>query len=92
MKSENIETKIREKVLNNLLAPQEVPRQGDDTNLIHILDSLNLLRMVAAIEKLFSIEIQNDELTDQNLGSLEKLAIFVTGKLTRGQQNARELH
>lgn len=45
-----------------------------------ILDSTGVLELVGFIEKQFSIRVEADEITPENLDSLDKLAAFITRK------------
>ncbi len=53
-----------------------------DDDLLTILDSLQILRMLIDLEAQFSIKVDNSELSPENLGTVEKLAAFVARKQT----------
>lgn len=46
-----------------------------------IIDSTGILELVAFLETEFSIKIQDEELLPDNLDSLEKASLFISGKL-----------
>ena len=46
-----------------------------------LIDSTGVLELVAFLDKKFDIKIEDDEITIQNLGSLNLMAKFVDSKL-----------
>jgi acyl carrier protein len=52
----------------------------DDDDLLQVLDSLHLLRMVLELESRHGISIDNSELTPENLGTVARIASFVERK------------
>ena len=62
----------------------EAESLGDDDDLLKMLDSLQILRMLIDMERQFSIHIPNSELMPENLGSVTKLANFIGRKLDSG--------
>ena len=46
-----------------------------------ILDSTKFMEMVAYVEEAFGIEVDDEDLTPENFGSIDKMARFVEGKL-----------
>ena len=69
---------IREYVME--LAEDESFAVTDDDDLMRLLDSLQILRLVSEIADHFSIEVDNGDLTPENFGSVNKIAEFVTRK------------
>jgi acyl carrier protein len=63
---------------------------ADDDDLLTVLNSLEVLRMVLDLEGQFSIQIDNSELTAENLGTVRRIAAFVAEKLraARGSQHS----
>jgi acyl carrier protein len=55
-------------------------RLRDDDDLLMVLDSLQILRMLMDLEAEFGIKVENSELTPENLGTIERLAAFIAGK------------
>jgi acyl carrier protein len=47
------------------------------------VDSLQLLELVAALESRFGVQVEGDELTPENFGSLRALAGYVNAKIRR---------
>lgn len=52
----------------------------DDEDLLMILDSLQILRMLIDLEAEHAIKVENSELTPENLGTVERLAAFIAKK------------
>ncbi|MCI0359213.1 MAG: acyl carrier protein [Planctomycetaceae bacterium] len=51
-----------------------------DEDLLTLLDSLQILRMLMDLEAQFDIKVDNSELTPENLGTIERLAAFIHKK------------
>jgi acyl carrier protein len=68
---------VRKYVADCLLATGLTSTPRDDDDLLQVLDSLQVLRMVLESEKEFSICVDNADFTPENLGSIERLAAFV---------------
>ncbi len=76
----HIKDTIREYVLDSFLTDGEKATIQDDDDLMNVLDSLEVLRMVADLARHFSIDIDNSDLTPENFGSVEKMAAYVAKK------------
>jgi acyl carrier protein len=73
-------------IINQSFSDEDDPLVvGPDDDLLSVLDSLQVLRMVVDLEKMFSIKIGNSEITPDNFRSLATLAGFVDRK---AQSNA----
>jgi acyl carrier protein len=62
------------------LAEGEGETLRNDTDLVRVLDSLQILRLVIELESLFAIKVSHSELTVDNLGSVAKIAAFIHRK------------
>ena len=71
---------IRTRLASMYMTGSEVESLQDDTDLLYVLDSLQLLRFVMELESMFGIKINDSELTLDNLGSVAKMATFVSRK------------
>jgi acyl carrier protein len=80
MNINNIKEVIRGYVVDSFFGEVQTATLDDDENLMEVLDSLQILRMVADVEKRFSIQVNNDDLTPENFGSVDKLAAFIMRK------------
>ena len=80
-----IKASLREFLTNSVLPLARVEAFGDDESFLEkgILDSTGVLELVGHIEKEYSIRIEADEITPDNLDSLEKLVAFVSRKATK---------
>jgi acyl carrier protein len=76
----NIKDTIHEYLADSLIAEGQTATIADDDDLMEVLDSLQILRMVSDLENQFSIHVDNGDLTPENFGSVEKLAAFVARK------------
>jgi acyl carrier protein len=79
---------IERRVLRDLL-PGIVPdalagaSAADEADLLGLLDSLQLLRLVVAVESAFDVKIDNSEITVENVGTPARLAAFIAAKTSR---------
>jgi acyl carrier protein len=75
-----IEEQVKRIILRSFL-PETAPEAlGSSDDLFALLDSLQVLRLVQHLEAKFGIQVTDDELTADNLGSVEKMAAFVARK------------
>jgi acyl carrier protein len=81
-----LETTIRDYIQRSLLEGSlldegqtaiELPR---DQDLLALLDSLQILRMLLDLESQLGVKVENSELTPENLGTIERLAAFLARK------------
>ncbi len=82
MEQTEIRQRIREHLLGNYLAGQPADSLKDDEDLLLVLNSLQILRMVIELESMFGISIDNSDMTPENLGSVQNIASFIAGKQT----------
>ncbi len=73
--------------LNNSVLP--LAREGsfeDDDSFLEkgLLDSTGVLELVGFVENRFSIRFEADEITPENLDSLDKIAAFINRKMAPG--------
>jgi len=84
----NTEQAVRDYILRSFLSNgtaaslRSDPDGGlrSDEDLLMVLDSLQILRMLIDLEVEYSIKVDNSELTPENLGTVEKLAAFIERK------------
>lgn len=60
--------------------PNRAAELGDDADLFLLLDSLDVIRLVTQLEKTYRVEIGDDELTAENIGSISRIASFLERK------------
>ena len=80
----DLEAAIRNYIVTSYLNGQAASFRNDE-DLLMVLDSLQILRLLIDLEAEHSIKVDNSELTPDNLGTVERLAAFIVRK----QQAAR---
>jgi acyl carrier protein len=75
--TENI---VRQCILEMFLSESAAETLRNDTDLLGVLDSLQMLRLVIELESLFAIKVGDSDLTLDNLGSVAKIAAFIRRK------------
>lgn len=78
---ENIKVKVRAFVVDNFLFGN-ANGLADDTSFLEagILDSTGVMEVVAFLEREFGIKIEDDELTPENLDSIDNIGAFIAQK------------
>ena len=71
---------LRDYVTDSFLEGGETTTIQDDDDLMQVLDSLQILRLVAEVEKRYTIHVENSDLTPEHFGSIEKLAAYIARK------------
>jgi acyl carrier protein len=75
--------KLRSFVIENFLFGEEGKLGNDDSFLESgIIDSTGVLELVRFLEATFSIKVADEELTPDNLDSINKIVSFLQGKLS----------
>ena len=77
---DNIRERIRAYIRESFEDDELLPDFRDDEDLLKVLDSLQVLRMLIDLEAEYGIEVDNSELTPENLGTVDRLAAFVARK------------
>ena len=83
MNTDELKTKLKEIVIDITHSSDEVEDIEDADFLVDDLgvDSLGMINLVARLEKQFSIEIPQSEVTLQNFKSIELLGKYIGSKL-----------
>jgi acyl carrier protein len=76
----DIADRVRQFVLSNFLADTPAETFNNNDDLFLLLDSLQILRLVMQLESSFGIKVQPQELSADNLSSVQKIAAFVARK------------
>ena len=82
---------VRRFILGNFFVPQGSVLADDDPLLEHgIIDSTGVLDIIGFIEQSYSIQMDDEEIVPENLGSISKIAGFVErkGGVLRGDTRA----
>ncbi len=76
----NVETALRRHLSDASLLGGSAATVGADDNLFDLIDSLQMLRIIANLEKTYRIEIDDCEMAPVHLRSINALANLVQGK------------
>jgi acyl carrier protein len=79
-----VEEQVAHYIASSFLSEEQAANFGRETDLLTILDSLQLLRTVVQIEALFDLAVAENEVTVENLGSVARIAAFVERKRQAG--------
>lgn len=71
---------LRDYVTDSFLEGGQTATIQDDDDLMQILDSLQILRLVAEVEKRYAIHVENSDLVPEHFGSVDKLAAYIARK------------
>lgn len=79
----NIKEQIRTFINSHFLKESNLALD-DDASFIEsgIIDSVGVLELVAFLEKTFSFRVEDEEITPDNLDSVNKLVAYVQSRLT----------
>lgn len=72
---------IRQLITNKISRNRDVAALTGHDDLLSILNSLQLLRLVLALESQYGVSIDTAELTPENFGTIERVSGFVASKL-----------
>lgn len=80
--SDQVETKIKNYIAQNLLFSADGFTHADDASFLQegIIDSLSVMHLVEYVEKEFSISVAQPEVIPDNFDSVTRLAAFVRRK------------
>lgn len=83
--SGSIKSSLRSFLTDSVLPLARVDSFADDESFLErgILDSTGVLELVGHIEKQYNIRVEADEITPDNLDSLERLVAFIARKTSR---------
>jgi acyl carrier protein len=85
MDMHDIESKVRSFIVESYLTEAEADTFANDDDLLKIIDSLQILRMVIAFEGTFGINIEDGDMTLENLASVRKVAALIARKRCDGR-------
>ena len=82
MQQQTIEQDIRQFVIANFLFGEDNGSLKPDESFLEtgIIDSTGVLELVAFLESTYGLRVQDNELTPDNLDSLDRVAAFVRRK------------
>ena len=83
----NIQQQIREYIVENILFGDGENLQPDTSFQEEgVIDSMGLLGLISFLEDEYGITIEDDDLTMENLGSVQDVSSFVQRKLLAARQ------
>ncbi len=87
MTEAEVMVRTRAYVVENFLYMRQDFRFGDDDSLLTrgIIDSLGVMELVEFLGGEFGLEVDPEEITEQNFGTLAGIARYVVGKRARQQ-------
>ncbi len=81
---QSVVERVRSFIIDNYLYMRPNATVSEDDSLLAkgIIDSMGVMELVAFLEDEFSVNMQDSEITEANLGSLGAIARFVVGRLS----------
>jgi len=81
-KQQEIANRVREYVLENFLYMRKGYEFADTDSLLGhgIIDSMGVVELLTFLQDEFGVDVEEDEITEENLGSLAAIGRFVQGK------------
>ena len=81
-----VKTDVRRFIIDNFLFGSDDPLLTDEASFLQtgIIDSTGILELISYVEDSYNIEIADDDVTPENLDSLDRIAKFVVRKLESG--------
>lgn len=84
-----IEKELRQFISNNFLYGKNITLSDTDSFLdAGIIDSTGVLELISFLERIYQIEIHDEDLIPENLDSIANLAAFVRRKLPEAAREA----
>jgi acyl carrier protein len=80
MDDATIRKQVRTHLLKTYLPGQSPDSLQETDDLLLVLNSLQILRMVIELESMFGITIENCDMTPDHLGTIQKIAALVQQK------------
>ena len=81
MSQEQIAAKIEEYIKKSFVFDDSTNLTKDESLLeTGIIDSTGVLELISYIEETFGITVDDEELTPENLDSIDKITSFISGK------------
>jgi acyl carrier protein len=83
--SASVKDQIREFIQRDLASAKGVETFSDSESLMEsgVIDSLGIFRLVAFLEETFRVRIGDEEITHDNLKSVDSIEQMVVGKLKK---------
>lgn len=81
MQTTDIEQQIRTFLVDNFLFGRSEALRDDAPLLGDVIDSTGVIELVVFVQERFAITVEDEEVTAENLGSVNQVAAFVAKKL-----------
>src|SRR4051794_35438563 len=78
--TEYIESQVKGCIIEMFLTEAEAESLHNDTDLLAVLDSLRVLRLVIELESRFAVKVHDSDLSPDTLGRVAKVAAFIRRK------------
>lgn len=90
MREAEIVQSVQEFIRENFLYMKPDFELGPDDKLLErgIIDSMGVVELLAFIEDRYAVRANDDEITEENLGTLNAIARFVSARTGADQQRA----
>jgi acyl carrier protein len=77
-----IRARVREYVRENFLYMRQGYELSDDDSLLGngIIDSMGVIELITYVQEEFGVQVGEEEITEENFGTLSAIARFVEGK------------
>ena len=81
-----IKQQIRNFIEDTFMIARDPDTLDENKSLLEqgIIDSTGVIELVAGLEKMFDLKIADEEITIDNLGSMNKMENFIVGKVNAG--------
>lgn len=76
-----VEERVRQYLVDNMQAPREVLASDYPLITNRIIDSLGLLQLIGMLESEYDLTVQDEDVGNDNFGSLAAIAGYVESKL-----------
>jgi acyl carrier protein len=81
MQTTDIELEIRTFLVDNFLFGRNEKLRDDEPLLGNVVDSTGVVELVVFLQERFEITVEDDEVTTENLGSVQNTVAFIERKL-----------
>ena len=84
IQQQDIKTKLRSFVVETFMVGDESEQLQDSDSFMQngVIDSTGVLELASFVEQAFNFTIEDDEMTPNNLDSIDNLTAFISRKLT----------
>jgi acyl carrier protein len=77
-----LKTQVRQFILRNYLFSSDEKALDDGVSLMKtgVVDSTGVLELISFLEEQFGVKVEDEEMTPENLDSVDRIVAFVTRK------------